>query len=193
MNTAYISAININESRTFDIIKGLLVIGLILTVCEFCFGVFSEQRSLTDLYLLQLGIVFSLSYSGTVIKLGWTHLFSLLQFTTFVFMVSTPLLSPLADGDTIRIAYAPIRNNFKEEIVQRVMLIFSIYISTSFLAYFSFFKKTVLIKNTFNDEIQREMYYKAGRFCMITMLPFAFLYTTFLMTISREDLYSFWD
>ena len=190
MNSTYISTISIKESKTFDIIKGLLFIGLILSLCEFCFGVFSEQRSLTDLYLLQLGIVFSLSYSGTVIKLGWTHLFSLLQFTTFVFMVSTPLLSPLADGDTIRNAYSPIRNIFKEEIVQRVLLIFSTYISTSFLVYFSIFKKTVLLKNSFNDEKQREIYYKAGRFCMITMLPFALLYTTFLMTISRADLYT---
>ncbi len=190
MNSTYISTISIKESKTFDIIKGLLFIGLILSLCEFCFGFFSEQRSLTDLYLLQLGIVFSLSYSGTVFKLGWTHLFSLLQFTTFVFMVSTPLLSPLADGDTIRNAYSPIRNIFKEEIVQRVLLIFSTYISTSFLVYFSIFKKTVLLKNSFNDEKQREIYYKAGRFCMITMLPFALLYTTFLMTISRADLYT---
>ena len=190
MNTAYISAVNINKSRTFDIIKGLLVIGLILTVCEFCFGVFSEQRSLTDLYLLQLGIVFALSYSGTVIKLGWTHLFSLLQFTTFVFMVSTPLLSPLADGDTIRIAYSPIHNSFKEEIVQRVMLIFSIYISTSFLAYFSKIRVRKPSNRNYLCDKQSDLYFKVGKICVITMLPFALLYSTFLMTISREDLYS---
>lgn len=189
MSSLSVPYIRKKEGVSFELIRGILLIGLIISICEFSFGLFNDQKRLTDVYLLQLGLIFGFSYWGTVLRLGWTHLFSLLQFTTFVFMVSTPLLSPLADGDTIRIAYSPAHNVFKEEVIQRTILIFSVYIATSFLVYFSHFSNVKPIKKHISES-RKLMYFRVGKVCMITMLPFALIYTTFLMTISRADLYA---
>jgi len=172
--------------------KVIILISLIFALTEYFLGMFSSSRGLSNLYLLQLGFIFAISYITTVRKLGWTHIFSLLQFTTLVFMVSTPLLSPLTDGETIRFAFSPRRETFREEIIQKVLIIFSVYISTSFLVYFSKLGEKRKIRDcpVGLDLKTREIYFKLGKICLITMFPFALSYSLFLLTIGRAELYA---
>ena len=172
----------------FGMIKILLGLSTVACVLEFALGGFSDSRSLTNLYLCQLCFVFAVSYATTVSKLGWTHIFSLLQFTTLVFMISTPLLSPLADGDTIRIAYSPIREVFDERIVQRVLVIFGAYVATGFLVYFC--GRPVAPQKYVLNAGTRRMYFVIGKTSLILMLPFALYYAMFLISIGRANLYS---
>ncbi len=172
----------------FDFAKKTLLLFQIAILCEYCLNCFNNNVALTNYYLVQLGIVFAISYGSSVAKLGWTHIYSLLLFTTFVFMVSTPLLSPLADGDTIRIAFTPAREVFDEVIVQKVLLLFSIYISTSYLFYFNGKIKVKEVNNL--DDKTRFLYYSIGKKCLILLLPIAVAYSFYLMTISRADLYA---
>ena len=71
----------------------IIFICLLLTIIEYGLGIFNNNQALTNFYVIQLSIIFIVSYAECVIKLGWLHLFSLLHFSTFVFMVSVEILS----------------------------------------------------------------------------------------------------
>lgn len=149
----------------------------ILTVAEYVLGCFSKSETLTSFYLLQLFISFGISVITSIRKLGLYHLFTLLHVTVFVFAFGGIVVSPFVETANFRISYSPMYIHFPEEVIQKTILIYIIYITVSFLFFFYIYnKKSSRTARIYNTPQYNEKYFKIGRFLMISMIPFAFLY-----------------
>lgn len=177
---------NINKRGVLGI-KPFMFLCLFVVFFEFYFVPFAPDKSLTDWYLLQLSLIFVVSYADIVMKLGWLHLFSLLQFSTFVFMISSPILSPLTGGASIRFAYTPAPTYFSEQVIQHVFLIFSAYLAATHLFFFFLNHNAVELKPAPKTNWN---FYKIGRTTIIVMFPFALIYSLFLLGTDRTESYA---
>ncbi len=164
-----------------------------LAIVEYILGLFSRSETLTFFYLVQLLLSFGLSVITSVRKLGLYHLFTLLHITIFVFAFGGIVVSPLVETANFRISYSPIYIHFPEEVVQKSILIYIIYITVSFLFFFYIYnKKSSRRRRIINIPQYNKKYFKIGRFLMITMLPWAFLYAYLLystFSLNRTTMY----
>ena len=167
-----------------------ILIGLFVTIIEYSIGIFSEDEALTNLYVIQLSIIFIVSYAESVRRLGWLHLFSLLHFSTFVFMISAMILSLFNSGYLIREFVSPSRITFSEVTVQHVALIFSAYIATCNLVFFSIYKNNRSEIDLDQICINKDGYLSVGRTLLIIGLPFS-LYVNlyYLLNVNRAAEY----
>lgn len=122
MNSIINKRFTVNKLSPLGVI---IFIGLMVTIIEYGLDIFNNNPMLTSLYVIQLSIIFIVSYAECVIRLGWLHLFSLLHFSTFMFMVSSEIFSLFNSAYLIRVFVSPARITFSEPIVQHVALIFS--------------------------------------------------------------------
>lgn len=168
----------------------IIFICLLLTIIEYGLGIFNNNQALTSFYVIQLSIIFIVSYAECVIKLGWLHLFSLLHFSTFVFMVSAEILSLFNSGYLIREFVSPSRTTFSEPIVQHVALIFSAYIAICNLTFFLIYKRNQSKIDLDQICINKEGYLSVGRTLLFIGLPFS-LYTNifYLFHVNRAAAY----
>lgn len=168
----------------------IIIVGLLLTVVEYAAGFFGDDKALSYLYIVQLCIIFGVSYAECVMRLGWLHLFSLLHFSTFVFMISAMFLSLFNSGFLIREVVSPARATFSEPVIQHVALIFSAYIATSNLVYFSNYSNGREEIELEDDYIAKEGLFNVGRVLLIIGLPFTMWVNIFyLLNVSRVAAY----
>lgn len=161
---------------------------ILLVIClEYWTGQFYNDKNVTDFYLIQLMVIFFISYADIVIKYGWLHLFSLLQFSTFVFMISSPLFSPLTNGESIRFAHTPEPTYFSEVVIQHVFLVFSAYIAAAHFFYFS--SNLKMNVESAAPQTNNELYI-IGKNTLLVFLPFSLLYSVFLLSTDRVEVFA---
>lgn len=168
----------------------VLLAGLLITIIEFAFGIFAEDQFLSNVYIVQLCIIFFVSYAECVKRLGWLHLFSLLHFSTFVFIVGSMFFSLFGNGMLIREVVSPAREIFTESIVQHTALIFSAYIATSNLVFFSKYDSNLEKNGIGTSDEKKEDFWKIGRILVLIGLPFSVWTNLFTyLHVNREALF----
>lgn len=187
MNSIINKRFTVNKPSPFGVI---IFFGLMVTIIEYGLGIFNNNPVLTSLYVIQLSIIFIVSYAECVIRLGWLHLFSLLHFSTFVFMVSSEIFSLFNSDYLIRVFVSPSRITFSEPIVQHVALIFSAYIATCNLIFFLIYKGKRSEIDLDQICINKEGYLSTGQTLLIMGLPFSLYVNTFyLLHVNRAAEY----
>lgn len=168
----------------------IMLLGGILPIIEYILGVFSNSPSLTNLYIFQLFFFFGLSYVQTVKRLGYFHSFSLLHVTTFIFVCGGIAVSPFIPTADFRYTYSPLEMSFPEEIIQKALLLFNIYVVFSFISFFHFFKNRVFINIDRDKHIPfntNKLYYAIGSKVMLTLIPFALIYGYYMYIAFNQN------
>lgn len=167
----------------------IILFGAFSAVIEYLFEWLSEDPVLTNIYLFQLFLYFTLSYVRTIKQLGYLHIFSLLHITTFIFAFGGIVVSLVTSGVDYKISISPLYIKFQEVIVQKTILLYTIYVTFSYLFFFIFYNKIGGGRNTKETFTlkTKDSYLKTGKITMWLMLPFAFIYSYTLFKLLSQN------
>lgn len=173
----------------------ITAIGTFVAIGEFFLGLFSTNTSLTDVYLFQLFFLFIISYISTVKRAGVLHVLSLLYLTTFVFAFGGIVATPFSDIYSFRDAHSPLEMKFSEEVVQKVILIYTVFTSATYLFYWGIIDYKKLWKREEVVLSTNSKYLTIAKYTMWITLPFAIYYSILQFNIvgsegGRTALYS---
>lgn len=167
-------------SRTNSFNSSLIIILGLISLLEYVTNFFENNVTLTNVYIVQVILIFGLGVLETVKKVGLYHIFTLTCVTFFIFVLGGIAISPFFEV-SIRVALSPDYEVFSEPTVQRALLIYAVFFSISF----SYFIQQPLTTTNLGiwsnnasteDSDYRNRLYGVGRNIMIGMLPFAFYY-----------------
>lgn len=168
----------LSKTNTFN--SSLIIILGLISLFEYITNSFENSITLTNVYIVQVFLIFGLGVVETIKKVGLYHIFTLTCVTFFIFVLGGVAVSPFFEF-SIRIALSPDYEVFSESTVQRALLIYAVFFSISF-SYFIhqsvFLTNIETISNNVatEDADYRNRFYRVGRNIMIWMLPFAFYY-----------------
>jgi oligosaccharide repeat unit polymerase len=154
----------------------------LFSIVEWGLGLFSKSVWLTNLYIIQLFTIWGLSFSYSTKHLGIMHIFSLLLLTIFFFTFGGIFASFFSSDFGFRVAYSPEYIVFPEETIQKVLLIYCIFLSALSFSYFIWGAPTRMKKGLYAEGIDKSkyassVYFDLGRLLMILLTPFALWYT----------------
>lgn len=148
---------------------------------------FASDTSLTSLYSVLLFVIWGMSFLYSETKLGFLHVFTLLQVTIFIFAINIVVTSSIFPDLDYRVSYSPAYVKFSEIVVQKSMLLYSIFISFIFTFYFIFYKKYGLEENFKHSLPTNNMYMDIGKKVMFVSLPFCLIYAITLFKIGIQS------
>lgn len=128
----------------------------------------------SNFLILQLFSTFVLSYYYTVKRIGFFHIFSLLHVTLFIFAFGGIIASPIVENADFRTSVTPLAVRFKEDVIQQVLSLYSVYICFSFVAFFYFHRKFYRDRSF---SLQTNNYYLLiAKKTFLVLFPFALMY-----------------
>lgn len=167
----------------------MLLLGMI-SVFLFLLIPSNNDPNVTSIYVILLLVTYFISAYYTFQKKGFLHLFSLLQITTFIFVIGILVASPFSPYMDYKVAQSPIYMRFPENTIQKVLLLYSIYISVSSIAYYYFESKFHSQSNYQEVQTLATMetnYFAIGKKVLLFMLPLALLYSFTLFKIGMQN------
>lgn len=172
---------NHNSFRKYNANNTVLYLVSLLSLFELFADCFTSSSFLTCIYIVQVFFVFFISFIFTLKRIGFLHIFSLLQITTFIFSLGGIFVFILLGSNDFKVSYTPTYVRFHEVTVQKAICLYSLFIGVSYISFFYFYRKIKfnpvinLIPNT------DFFYFKLGKATMLSMFPFALLssYTQF--------------
>ncbi len=175
--------IDINSLNRYKVI---MLFGLLLSCAEYGLGLFSTDEGMTTFYIIQLMFFFVISYIGSVKHFGYLHLFSLLHLTTFFFALGCLAVGGMVDRDiSFRYGQTPLAMRFQEEVVQKAIVLYLTYISSTSFFYFVLHNKNdlrrVKEKHEYKESSFNEMYFTIGKYLMWISFPLEMIYSVKMM------------
>ena len=167
---------NLKYSRRLVLIICLGIISL----GEYVFGIFNTNYSLTNLYIFQVLIIYILGVIECVKRLGIYHLFTLITFLFFVFVLGGIAVTPFFDY-SIRVAISPDYQEFPEQVTQKSLLIFCVFFASIYYFFFHNYRVSSCTINMGDNEYRRRLF-KLGRWMIIIIFPFALYYGYIMFT-----------
>jgi len=161
------------ENNLFSKIS-LLFIGIFSLSCNF-FNLFNSDENWSFIHIFLVFTAFIISYISTIREVGYSHIFSLLHITTFVFVLGGILATPFLPEMNFRISYTPIFVRFNEPVIQKVLSLYTIYICFSNIAFRHAQKKYKKTIESYNLSTRFD-YLNIGKRTMLLMFPFALWY-----------------
>lgn len=162
------------KDRIFRFGLFALVVGGSLCLVEACLG-FNTEVLYTNFLIVQTFIIYAISTSVSITKLGVLHLYSLMHITLFVFAFGGIVATPFLDIANFRVSYTPLYVQFEESVVQEVLVLYCIYIIFSDFSFY-FFNRSVDEKTINLLDESRVDWYEIGSKTMIVFSPFAMWY-----------------
>ncbi|WP_018336400.1 O-antigen polysaccharide polymerase Wzy [Butyricimonas synergistica] len=161
----------------------------LVALIEFLSSAFSTGRCVTTIYEFQIILIFTLSYLNILKKVGPLHLYSLLHVTIFLFTLGGLLASAVSSDYDFRDYSSPWASVvFKEEIIQKILLIYCVYLGFSHIFFIEISKEKKTLNNHGLYKLgKEETYFKAGRIAMFLMLPFAIYYSYLQLTLVFQN------
>ena len=182
--------LSISKIGPLDIFKAefmTILFGAIISLSEYFMDFYTRDTQLTDFYVIQLFFFFVISYTSTVKRVGVLHIFSLLHLTTFVFAFGSIVVSPLTDLYSFRDSYSPLPITFAEDTVQKVILIYTIYVCASYLFYWSIYVYKKLGSKDIYILPTNEKLLSIAKLTMLFTLPFAIYYSILQFNIVAAE------
>ena len=173
----------------------ITLIGALVALFEYILGSFSTETIVTHIYIIQLFLFFILSFISTIKRAGTLHLLSLLYITTFIFAFGGIVAAPFSNLDTFRVAHSPLVMKFDEKVVQKVILIYTIFTCTTYLFYWGIIDYKQLWKREITVLSTNNKYLTIAKYTMLITTPFAMYYSIMQFNIvafygGRTALYS---
>lgn len=169
--------IKMNKNNIFKIEYIVVAIGAILSTSECFLEVFNRDTSITYIYIAQLFFFFFVSYISTIRRAGVLHIFSLLHLTTFVFAFGGILVTPFTDVVSFRESHSPLPMTFTENVVQKIIILYTVYVCTTYLFYWGLIDYKELGRKGLCKLETNEKYLKLAKYTMLITLPFAIYYS----------------
>lgn len=185
----------IYKKSVFKIEYFSVLVGALIAFTEYFVDAFSSDRTTTSIYIFQLFLFFFISYISTIKRVGVLHLFSLLHLTTFVFAFGGIVVTPLSDMFSFREALSPLVMTFSEVVVQKVILLYTVFVCVTYIFYWTIFDYKRLGKKEICILPTNEKYLRIAKTTMLITLPFAIYYAVLQFSIvaaegGRSALYS---
>lgn len=167
-----------NKEHNIGLIPFILTIGVLFPLSEYLLDFFYEDITVTNIYIVQLFLLFGLVFYSTYRRVGLFNVYSFHLITTFIFAFGGIFASFIAPGVVdFRDKSAPLPIHFSEIVSQKVILIYSIYVVFSYL--FFFLLRPLFLKNNKPNNLAFKTdnkLFSIGKYGMIFMFPFAMLY-----------------
>ncbi len=167
----------ISSNSTFKLEYLIVAIGAIISITEYFMEAFNRDVPTTDVYLFQLFFFFFISYISTIRRVGVLHIFSLLHLTTFVFAFGGIVVTPFSDLISFRESTSPLPMTFAEDVVQKIILLYTVYVCCTYLFYWGIIDLKKLSKTEVPKLKTNEKYLKIAKYTMLITLPFAIYYS----------------
>ena len=176
-----------SANSSFKVEYFVSLIGVLLALIEYSFDAFSEDVSVTNYYLFQLFFLFTITYISTVKRTSALHIFSLLYITTFIFAFGGLIATLFSDTFNFRDAISPLPMRFAEKVIQKVILIYTVFIGSTYLFYWRIVDKNQLWKKSVYVLPTNNKYLAIAKYTMLITLPFAIYYSILQFNIVASE------
>ena len=165
----------------------IVLLGAIMSLSEYFMDLYNRDTALTDIYIIQLFFFFIISYISTVRRVGALHIFSLLHLTTFVFAFGGIVVSPMSDLYNFRDSFSPLPITFAEDVVQKIIIIYTVYVCTTYLFYWAIYDYKKLEGEKIYILPTNDKFLTIAKYTMLCTLPFAIYYSIFQFNLVASE------
>ena len=178
----------LQKNKSIGIDHLFILIVFVLVLIEYIANMFSTDKTLTSIYLVQMFLCLGVSGFKAFRQLGALHIFTLMHLMLLVFAfggVIAGIFSPLYD---YREMLSPDYVKFSEMVIQKTTLLYTVYICSLFLFFWYAYKKWHFNLYENNQlSTSREFLY-IGKRMMWVAFPFQMVYSVKMFIYATGDL-----
>lgn len=177
-----------NKNYIISIGQIVLLFLYFLSFMEYALGFYSLDKSLTNLYLVQMFICLFISSYKAYKVLGTLHIFTLMHLMLVVFAFGSVIASTFSPLYDFREALTPSYFKFPEQTVQQITLIYTIYICSLYVFFWIFFSHKKVYKYKSFSLPTDFRYLDTAKKMMYIAFPFEMLYSIKMFIYATSDI-----